>query len=366
MKDARCSRLWQAEAVLDRRLAAADRVAFERHAQTCQECARERAELARLHELGERMPSLEVTTPLARRRQRNELLRRAHEVSISRAVASRRPSEWRRTWLVLPSLAVLMALGAWWGLGRGRPIGAPAFETVAAPNTRWRAQEPGPKTRISLNDGSLRVAVQKLEPGQSFVITLPDGELEVRGTRFVVNVKTPRTERVAVTEGLVALRIRGQHELLLRAGDTWVAPAVASAVAAPPTAVATLPTAVAAPPAAVAAAPALSSVPTLKAAPHVAKPLTALPSAAPSSTHRFGEAMAAYTRGDFATAERLFQSFELASPHSSQVEDSLFLRAMSRQRRGDREGAKQLAAEYVRRYPAGFRAAEARRLLTPP
>lgn len=76
--------------------------------------------------------------------------------------------------------------------------------------------------------------------------------------------------------------------------------------------------------------------------------------------------MAAYARGDFAIAERLFQRFELASPQSSQVEDSLFLRAMSRQRRGDGAGAKQLAAEYLGRYPAGFRAAEAGRLLAAP
>lgn len=351
MSNARCARAWQAEAVLDRRLAAADRVAFERHAQACQECADERAELARLQALGQRMLTPEAP-PLARKRWRNELLRRAHEVSISSAPALRRFAEPRSTWLALPGLAVLVALALWLGFVGGGAVGAPKFETVAAPNTRWRAQGQGPETRLSLSDGSLRVAVQKLEAGQRFVITLPDGELEVRGTRFVVDVKAPRTERVAVSEGVVALRIRGQLELVLRAGDTWAAPALGSPVVVAPKAVV--------------APPAVSAPPALKGPSPSSKPAPALPSAELSPTHQFGEAMAAYTRGDFATAERLFERFELASPHSSQVEDSLFLRAMSRQRRGDGAGAGQLAAEYLRRYPAGFRAAEAGRLLAAP
>jgi hypothetical protein len=358
MSQPRCSRLWQAEAVLDRRLSAADCAAFDRHAQSCADCSRERDELSRLKQLGLSLPSVEAT-PLSRKRQRNELLKRAHQTSVSGT--PRR--EWalpRWAWgLALPGAALVLALGLWLlSVSEGGP-GTPKFETRAAPNTLWTASESGPRARLSLSDGSLHVVVQKLGVGQSFVITLPDGELEVRGTRFVVDVKAPRTERVSVSEGLVALRIRGQLELLLRAGDTWTAP-VAQLSA--PTSPSALPSTPSAPPTAVARASA--------SAPPSSKPVGASPSASPvasaSPPHQFGEAMAAYTRGDFASAEQLFQRFEANNPRSSQSEDSLFLRALSRQRRGDAAGAKQLAAQYLRRYPDGFRAAEARRLLEAP
>jgi outer membrane protein assembly factor BamD (BamD/ComL family) len=74
--------------------------------------------------------------------------------------------------------------------------------------------------------------------------------------------------------------------------------------------------------------------------------------------------MASFSRGDFATAEQLFQRFEAQHPQSSQVEDSLFLRALARLRRGDEVGARALAAEYLRRYPNGFRADEAARVVS--
>ena len=69
-------------------------------------------------------------------------------------------------------------------------------------------------------------------------------------------------------------------------------------------------------------------------------------------------------RGDFATAEQLFQRFESLHPHNARVQDCLFLRAMTRHRRGDRAGAGQLAARYPERFPQGFRVEEARRLMS--
>jgi TolA-binding protein len=76
--------------------------------------------------------------------------------------------------------------------------------------------------------------------------------------------------------------------------------------------------------------------------------------------------MASFSRGDFATAEQLFERFEAQHPQSSQVEDSLFLRAVARLRRGDGPGAQSLAAQYLRRYPSGFRAHEAQRIVGAP
>jgi TolA-binding protein len=81
-----------------------------------------------------------------------------------------------------------------------------------------------------------------------------------------------------------------------------------------------------------------------------------------SAAEDFARAMAVFSRGDYGTAEPLLSAFEARYPHSAHNEDVLFLRALARGRRGDQVGARALAEEYVRLYPKGFRAEEARKM----
>jgi outer membrane protein assembly factor BamD (BamD/ComL family) len=73
--------------------------------------------------------------------------------------------------------------------------------------------------------------------------------------------------------------------------------------------------------------------------------------------------MAAFGAGDYGRAEALFRAFERENPGDARVEDTTFLRAVARNRRGDEAGARAAARDYLRRYPAGFRRLEAERLL---
>lgn len=75
--------------------------------------------------------------------------------------------------------------------------------------------------------------------------------------------------------------------------------------------------------------------------------------------------MAAFGAGDYGQAERLFQDFERHHPKDARREDSTFLRAVARARRGDAEGARAMARQYLDRYPNGLRAPEAERLAQP-
>lgn len=356
MSRASCNRTWQAEAVLDRRISADDRASFERHLQTCATCARELEELSRLKQLGERLPWTKAE-PLQRRRQRNELLRRAH---AGEAIDAR--FAWR--WVIVPVVLGLLALGV---VTQRKPrVEAPVvleaavvYEVRPEAGSAWSQLAGGDAVRLALENGALAIHVSKLKSGQSFSVQLPDGELEVRGTRFMVQAGATHTERVTVSEGRVALRVGGRPEVLLGAGDTWqrtTAPALSAVPSVPPPS----PVAVAAPPPS--AAPASAAL----RAPTAAAPVATGRSPEPSPASDFAVAMANFSRGDFATAEQLFQRFEARYPRSSQVEDSLFLRALARLRRGDQLGARALAAEYLRRYPNGFRAGEAARLVNAP
>jgi ferric-dicitrate binding protein FerR (iron transport regulator) len=368
MNASRCSRIWQVEAVKDRRLAGAEQIAFERHLETCAECTAERAELTRLDELAASIPA-HTSDALARRRLRNELLRRANELSVGSARPKARRS---RAAILAGAFAAAGLLIAVFVFSRNTRIfeqnmGDPHFELVASTASDWSALRRGAALRLALRHGNFELNVQKLDPRQSFVLELPDGELEVRGTRFSVEVLDGQTRSVKVSEGLVALRLRSasagnSKEVLLGAGRSWPAVTAARAPPVANSAPAMDPTS------AVPGGPA-HGVTTLEKASSVGSARSSATAAASAqgqersdATADFARAMNAFSRGDFATAEQLFHSFEADHPKNGHVEDTLFLRALTRLRRGDDAGAKNLAREYLKRYPNGFRAPEAERL----
>jgi hypothetical protein len=231
-------------------------------------------------------------------------------------------------------------------------VAEPTFEIAPSPGGRWHRVRAGASLRLAVARGTYAISVHPLRAGQRFVVELPEGELEVRGTRFVIELDSA-TRRVAVSEGLVVLRLSGHPERSLAAGQAWNAPPPAALL--PPEA-----DEPAAPPALDTrrAGKAISGGPRRPEATAPASPNPQLPSGASD----FAEAMAAFSRGDFATAERLFVAFEARHPASGHVEDTTFLRAVARSRRGDTAGARTLARAYLQRYPNGFRAKEAEQM----
>jgi hypothetical protein len=327
----RCRRAWQAEAWLDRRISAEDRASFSRHARTCAECERTLLELMRLQELGNQLPWPKVE-PLQRKRQRNELLRRAHTVGLAAPMA-----RWRYGALLAACCALLLIFG-YRRLVQPRPNASePALTYQVHPDAGsvWRRLQGGHAVRLQLDSGRLTVQVDKLQARQSFVLRLPDGELEVRGTRFVVDAADGGTRAISVSEGLVALRVRGRPELLLGVGASWQAePTPAAAI--PPRPLDSASPQQLAP---VVNRPGITSArPTGSVAPTPA-PTPGLSAGVTAPNNDFASAMAAFDRGDFGTAEQSFERFERAHPQSSQVEDALFLRAMTRESQASHSSA---------------------------
>ncbi len=350
-----CNRAWQAEAIDDGRLQGPDREAFVRHAAQCAACSRELAALSRLRELGAGFETRD-TTELEHRRLRQSLLRQADDFMVGAErqrsafgafVHSLRAARWAGACLVV----ACALLAAFWVVRRSDAsdvapptvavTDAPRFEIQPSEGGAFHADQMGPRQLVGVSTGTYAVHVQKLTSEQRFVIELPDGELEVHGTRFVLVVGPSSTRSVSVSEGLVALRIRGQHELLLHPGDSWSAPAPAPAPAP------ALPSSTA------------SAAGTPSAAP---TPSSVLKTPKLDAGASFARAMTAYARGDYAESERLFLAFERDFPGDARTEDSAFLRVTARARRGDAPGAKALAQDYLRRFPSGLRRVEAERL----
>jgi hypothetical protein len=370
MKGPVCTRARLAEAIEDGRLSGAERASFERHAASCSECASELRALERLRQSAEWLP-VGTPTQLEHRRQRQVLLRRASELCQRAPIQPR-----RRKFAALVLSSVLMAV-AWivFGFGFSRsgsevsvaPV-APTYRLNASPGASWQTIEEGAALRLRLGSGNFMLEVDKLTAVQRFVLELPDGELEVIGTRFGVRVEPEGTRRVDVTEGRVALRLRDALSISLGAGESWTAEREAARAAAPPS----VPAAEApSTPATAAAAPSERS---LAGARQTVLPETKRALEPPSGeqaaiagTHNddFARAMAAFRAGDYGQAERLFQDFERRHTEDARQEDSTFLRAVARARRGDAAGARATARQYLERYPNGLRVPEAERLVGP-
>lgn len=335
-----CSRLWEGEAIEDGRLSGAERSSFEHHARTCDDCAREVAELARLRDALGALP-VATATALERRRLRRTVIQQVdgERLRAPKSLALR----------VVPALALAVALfvaavvlrsQASHDLSAAEPP-APMVAVEPSAGAEWRTEEHGPTVRQRVMRGRVSFHVEKLDARQRFLLGLPDGELEVKGTRFVVDVGEAGTTEVSCSEGRVALRLTGQPEIVLSAGETWRKADVAVTIEAEP------PKISAAPP----SAPVKRSTPPRKVGVD-----------APSPGADFVDAMSAFSAGDLGRAESLFLAFEHRHPNDARVEDAAFLRALARARRGDRAGARELARQYLQRYPDGLRKTEAEQL----
>ena len=170
--------------------------------------------------------------------------------------------------------------------------------------------------------------------------------MEDIGTTFMVSADDSRTTRVAVQEGHVVLRLRGQAPIALGPGDTWIPDprpaASARASVAPP--------ADPAPPAR------LDRGERSTPSPRPSASLASLP--ASDASVDFRAAMAALDVGDNHQAAEAFADFLEKHPRNPRSEDAAYLRVVALQRSGDIAGVKHAALEYLRRYPAGFRLAE--------
>jgi hypothetical protein len=208
---------------------------------------------------------------------------------------------------------------------------------VALSGARWSQTRERDIERVELDDGAIRVHVRHQASGERFLVLLPDGELEVRGTTFDVRVEQGATTLVRVDEGVVELRIRGRGLTRLAADEAWNAPT--------------------APPASSAQVPLRPSIRVGAGAP---------PPAAASTTPRpddygsdYGAALALLRDGANDRAASAFHALALAGAGAPQAEDASFLEAVALTRAGRADAAALVAEHYLASFPDSFHHKEA-------
>lgn len=373
MNQRRCERTWQAEAREDGRLDKRDLLSFERHAAHCEDCT---AEMAALRGITQKMAVLPEPerTDLQHRRARQELLRRANEEFLTDKPVAK---PWKM-WTLAGAVALGLSIFLW--QRTDQVAKAPAFDIVDMTDAVWQTETNASTSRVKLQSGQAAFHVEHVQKDAHFYVDMPDGHIEVRGTRFLVDVVEGKTRSVVVTEGIVWLDVPAFHGLL-RAGERW--PVLEKAADNAPT----NPDVPAKPsnapenqekPVVETEVPVIGVAPVTSGKANAAinnEAPTVMPSAQEKNNHaeansqpkeepgpRFAEAMAAFTSGDDARADSLFAAFVRDFPRDGRAEDATFLRAKARARRGDNAGAAAIAREYLRAFPRGLRRPEMERL----
>jgi hypothetical protein len=331
----------EVEAAHDGRIGAPDLARLDRHVAGCGDCLALRARLDAVRAEARREAAV-VIDDLARRRARADLLQRA-----ARPGPAPFPTPWRLTLGGAAALGVLVVGASLWR--RGAPptaVDHPLAHVEGRPGARWSRGSSAREERIVLGDGTLLVEVPHQHPGHRFVVDLPDGEIEVRGTRFEVEVRALHTRRLEVTDGVVALRLDGRVEQLLAAGARWPntpAPRDAPATTVP-----------------VESPPATVAVGRVRPTPAPRLPAGARPtqSAADDPVVSLAAGLRALQRGDLAIAAERFADFERAHPDDERAEDAGYLRVVALRRAGLGAQAGAAAESYLRRYSRGARRGE--------
>jgi TolA-binding protein len=332
-----CAHLWKVDALDDGSLAASEATSLERHAKLCREC-RDRIRLdLHLRGLAPHLPA-RVPEELPLRRLRARILSDAREVAV------RSSSRLGRRWLLGAFALGAVLVVAFFARHGGSPDGAPfAGRVTPAPATQWSQARDAKLETVTLTQGELWIVVRKQAQGERFLVEVPDGELEVRGTTFDVRVGAGATRHVHVVEGVVAVELHGHAALELAAGQAWDLEAPDAEAVPKPASPATPPPSV--------------SVARL---PPPTVPLRAVVSPRPNTESADYEAvMKLYRGGRHEEAAAAFRQFAMRHRDSELKEDATFLEALSLTKAGHVDLGAVAAWRHLAEFPSSFHKKEA-------
>jgi ferric-dicitrate binding protein FerR (iron transport regulator) len=215
-----CQRKWQVEAVRDGRLRGKDRDSALRHRATCAECNQEDRKLVALGHDMSRLPEL-ARDPMTARRSRQGLI-----AALNRSVLE--PSVSKSFVRAAFALALAVAAVVVGGFAIERALtqsGATedpgsVVEVRAEAGARWSERTSRELDRVDLSQGAAAFTVHPHKL-RRVVIQLPDGEVEDIGTVFEIRVSEQRTRHISVSQGRIAIRLRGRPAFTLGAGEAW-------------------------------------------------------------------------------------------------------------------------------------------------
>jgi hypothetical protein len=357
-----CPAGWEITRALSEPNAVADVV---RHLRVCPACAQLAADLRVITSAASELPPVAPMSPVTRER-----IHRALSMANAEAMPpSHRRPRLRLAWAFAGGLAaVAFVLGSWLYLVQhpeprvARRSGQAADVTGKATslaklrafgNAKFRRISGPPDEIVRVESGRIAIEVTHLASAQRFRVITDHGEVEVRGTRFEVEVRDRELCAVFVTEGEVEVRV-GDSVLRLQPGDEWQRRQSPPAAQEPGQARAAPINPAAVP------GPWRGREPSGWRARVLAVPSDpAKPTPQGRNKETFDLAWAHLRRGDWNEAIRSFAEVAAQSDGGALQEDALYWQAVATARAGRSQAACRLFESFLQRFPAGDRAGAA-------
>jgi hypothetical protein len=331
------------EVMLSRALSEGPRPSLTAHLESCARCAKVMAELQQLRDLSRRVPTPPPTQAQIEQARTSMLASLA--ARSARASHRLEKSPWWRSRrggvTVMATAAAAVAVIALVGWRRHPTLGEQAStEAVAAgsalatfhatvyprPGARLDRQGSRMDDVVRLHDGGARFDVSPLGPGERFRVVAGDGEVEVRGTSFDVDVREDHLSAVRVQHGRVEVRVAGRQPVVVGAHEAWNE--------------------------------------SWNAASQASAPGTASAATGPTASEEaFVTGWAAFRAGRFSDAIAAFNQMLRLAPDSAMAEDAEYWRAIAFARSQSPAAADELLA-FLRKYPRSAHADDALLALT--
>ena len=284
----------------------------------------------------------------------------------------------------MPFVAVGLALAAAaatlvWFVGREEESASVAVsdpiarETIVASNGgQFERIAPWPDYQVRVRAGRVSFDVGPVQDDERFRVMTADSEIEVRGTRFIVEAQQDRLVMVLVHEGTVEIRMPSHDPVTVRAGERWspprtarldeIAPAPLASVAEPSSNEAVVaPKTPTRPKVTALPAPSVTEAPLAKPAISVVPdPVAPLPVKASEAEFRRGWTL--LRAGDAAGASKAFAK-ACSDPGADAREDACYWTGVAAKRAGQAVVAREALTSFIARFPSSSRAAEASALL---
>jgi len=306
--------------------------ALSAHLDGCARCTTSWHQLSQPRELARHLPSPSPSGPELEQ-IRTRLLIALAEARPSRVSGPTKRRAWRRTAVFAASAALAAVAIAAWRIPRASRGGPSAAATEShayhgtvhpRPGALFAREGSAWDEIVRLREGVATFDVEPLLRGERFRVITGDGEVEVRGTSFRVEVAGDRLRAVHVERGRVEVRAQGRRAVVLGPGDDW------------------------------------KSARTLAGA--VAGSGNAVPSAPSPSEAAFIEAWSAFRSGRLVGAIEAFDDVLRLDPTGPLTEDARYWKAVARARTGSRSAIDDLGS-FLSDYPRSPHADEAAVLL---
>lgn len=322
---------------------------------------------AELDGLARTLPAAE---PATGRAEQN----RTRMLAGAAAVAQHRRSSRMPFVAVGLSLAAAAATVVWFAGRKDESAGVAvtepvARETIVASNGgQFDRVASWPDYEVRVRTGRVSFDVGPVQRGERFRVMTADSELEVRGTRFVVEATQDRLVMVLVDEGTVEVRMPSHEPITVRAGERWSPPRTAQRDDVVPGPVAPgaesqvtrheVETTVDAP-ATTKRSPAVEAPrkPAISVEPVAPTPVHVKPSAA-----EFRRGWTLLRAGDAGGASKAFAK-ACSDAGADAREDACYWSGVAAKRAGQTSAARDALARFISSFPSSSRAGEAAALL---